>query len=226
MLTFLFWNTNGKDIPQLVAELAKAHDVDVLILAECRLRDADLLEGLNAAVTTDLYHLPFSVCTSIRVFTRFSVQFIEPLEESGRYSFRRLRLPGRDEIILGVVHLPSKLYWTEDSHVLECTNLARLIEHQEARAGHSRTLLIGDFNMNPFEKGLVGASGLQAVMSRDVARKRTRTVLGLEYPFFYNPMWSHFGDGGAGPPEPTTMNGRNTLTTSGISLTRFFCGRT
>jgi hypothetical protein len=58
-----------------------------------------------------------------------------------------------------------------------------------------RTLLVGDFNMNPFEPGLVAAAGLNAVMSRQVAARTTRTVQGREYRFFYNPMWGCFGDG-------------------------------
>lgn len=52
--------------------------------------------------------------------------------------------------------------------------------------------LVGDFNMNPFEAGLAG--DLSSVMSRRVASPVTRTIQGREYPFFYNPMWSHFGD--------------------------------
>lgn len=53
--------------------------------------------------------------------------------------------------------------------------------------------------MNPFETGLVSAAGLNAVMTRQIALRETRTVKGKEYPFFYNPMWSHFGDAGGTP---------------------------
>jgi hypothetical protein len=56
-------------------------------------------------------------------------------------------------------------------------------------------VLVGDFNMNPFQEGVVAANGLNAVMARRVAaRRRTRVVQEREYPFFYNPMWGHFGD--------------------------------
>jgi len=48
--------------------------------------------------------------------------------------------------------------------------------------------------MNPFDKGMVAASGLHAVMSREVASRGERTVQDRQYRFFYNPMWSHFGD--------------------------------
>jgi hypothetical protein len=37
---------------------------------------------------------------------------------------------------------------------------------------------------------------LNAVMSRRVASRATRTVQGRDYRFFYNPMWNHFGDAG------------------------------
>ena len=48
--------------------------------------------------------------------------------------------------------------------------------------------------MNPFEAGMVGASGLHATMDRTVALRGSRTIRGKDYPFFYNPMWNYFGD--------------------------------
>lgn len=54
--------------------------------------------------------------------------------------------------------------------------------------------------MNPFEPGIVSAEGLHAVMARNVAAKGSRTVAGTAYPYFYNPMWQHFGDADERPP--------------------------
>jgi hypothetical protein len=54
--------------------------------------------------------------------------------------------------------------------------------------------------MNPFEKGVVGAAGLNATMVRSQAEKEVRTVHQREYRYFYNPMWRHFGDGQKEPP--------------------------
>jgi hypothetical protein len=93
-----------------------------------------------------------------------------------------------------VAHLPSKLYWSGDSQSYECIDLARRIVAEEDRAGHRRTVLVGDFNMNPFESAMVATEGLHSVMSRRVADRHVRTVQGREYRFFYNPMWGHFGD--------------------------------
>jgi|HubBroStandDraft_6_1064221.scaffolds.fasta_scaffold499976_1 hypothetical protein len=128
------------------------------------------------------------------MFTKFPDRYVAPSFESDRFSIRRVALPAREEILLALVHFPSKLYWSEDSQMLECTVLAATIVDQERRAGHSRTVMIGDLNVNPFEKGVVGASGLHATMARTVAERASRVVQGNPYPFFYNPMWGHLWD--------------------------------
>ena len=74
----------------------------------------------------------------------------------------RLRLRARSEILLSVVHLPSKLHRDGDDQSYECGELARQIAATEAQFGHRRTVVVGDFNMNPFERGLVGAGDLHA----------------------------------------------------------------
>jgi hypothetical protein len=78
--------------------------------------------------------------------------------------------------------------------------LAQIIQEVEGKRWADRTVLVGDFNMNPFDAGVVSAHALHAVMTKDVARRGSREVRGEEYPFFYNPMWGCFGDRTAGPP--------------------------
>ncbi|OWK45812.1 hypothetical protein FRUB_02143 [Fimbriiglobus ruber] len=48
--------------------------------------------------------------------------------------------------------------------------------------------------MNPYEDGIVMASGLHAVPTRRIACKEVRTVKFPSGTYFYNPMWSHFGE--------------------------------
>lgn len=49
---------------------------------------------------------------------------------------------------------------------------------------------------------MVWAGGLHAVMSRDLLERRDgeRTVRGVGYSLFYNPMWGVLGDRTPGPP--------------------------
>jgi len=48
--------------------------------------------------------------------------------------------------------------------------------------------------MNPYEDGVVMTTGLHAVMTRRIAVKETRRVKFESSQYFYNPMWSHFGE--------------------------------
>ncbi len=190
---FLFWNLNRKPLAALIADLAEEHQIDLIILAECEIAPATMLRTLNR--TSTRFHLIEGLCPHITLYSQFPDQFVQSAYESERVSIRKLELPDRDRILLVAVHLPSKLHLTAESQALECVELARQIDLEEQKAGHRRTILVGDFNLNPFEAGMAG--GLHSVMSRQVASRGTRTIQGREYQFFYNPMWGHFGDAGS-----------------------------
>lgn len=199
MITFLFWNLNKKSLESNIKSLADNFDVDVFMLAECTISPDTLLRTLNQ--DSVLYHYCRNTgCKKIDVFTRFPDDFLTPKNETDRLTIRHLRLPGLRDILLGIMHLPSKLHWTEQSLSSECHNVASRVREAEQNVGHCRTILVGDFNMNPFEAGFVIANGLNAVMSRGIAARSSRTVQDTEYLFFYNPMWNFFGDETLGPP--------------------------
>ncbi len=197
--SFLFWNVNRNRIPKIIADAALFNNIDVLLLAENAIEPAELLRSLNSD-TSATYHYAPGQCDRVAVFTRFKRSYIEPVDEGSYFTARHLQLPGLLNILLVVVHFPSKLRWRDISQAMECTALANDIVRAEQKIGHRRTLLAGDMNMNPFEAGIVSAHGLNAVMTRALAAKETRVVQSRPYPYFYNPMWGLFGDLSSGPP--------------------------
>jgi hypothetical protein len=198
MAVFLFWNLNRKPIQNLVGKLAAENEVDILVLAECTIGIAQLLEALNNGRKWK-YSLAFSPSTRVLVLSRFPHTSITPMLDAGGISIRRVRPPVGIEIILVAVHLSSKLYQEGADQALTATRIARYIEQVERVAGHTRTIVFGDLNMNPFEAGVVGAEALHAVMDRTVAKKVSRIVGGEPRNYFYNPMWGRLGDGAPGP---------------------------
>lgn len=197
MLRFLFWNTGRRPVQAIIADLARSNDVDVLVLAECAVPPEALLEVLRAA---GFHPSPGRECKRIAIHARFAGSLLEPVFETVGATVRRLCLPDKPEILLAAAHLPSKLRWSRESQAAECFVFAEELRRVEQEAGHTRTVLVGDLNLDPFEAGLVAASGLNAAMTRQLAGRGSRTVQGREYPFFYNPMWGLFGDGTPGPP--------------------------
>jgi endonuclease/exonuclease/phosphatase (EEP) superfamily protein YafD len=192
MLTFLFWNTNRKPLSEVIATIAERESVDIVILAECNIDASVLLKTLNRKGTA--FHFVAGRGTRITMLTRFAGRYLVPVFDGKSMAIHRLILPARQEILVASVHFPSKLHWRNESQMMECAVFGDAIADAERRVGHSRTVVVGDLNMNPFEEGVVGARGLHAVMSRKVAQRDSRIVQGRRYPFFYNPMWGHLGD--------------------------------
>jgi hypothetical protein len=203
VITFLCWNLNRRPIHHRIGELARSRDVDVLILLECAIEVGDLLGALNEGNRPIFRYAPNRAEApeeSIKIFTRFPSEFLDPLEDGTRYTVRHLRLPMCTDVVLAALHLPSKLHSSESSQILACSQWAEMIAQVERRAGHTRTVVVGDLSMNPFEAGVVGAGGFHATMARAQALQGQRTVSGQQYPFFYNPMWGCFGERDETPP--------------------------
>jgi hypothetical protein len=200
MPKFLFWNLNKKPLENTIVRLAAVHDVDVLMFAECGISPATLLTTLNTEGASDYHYAPCRECTKIHLYTRFSDRLLPILLETDRLTIRRMTLPNSPEILLAVVHVISKVHYSRESQEEESRELSRTIREAEDFAGHRRTVLCGDLNMNPFEYGVVGAGTLNAAMTKEIALRPARTIQNRSFRYFYNPMWAHFGDATGTPP--------------------------
>jgi hypothetical protein len=191
MLTFLFWNLK---LPRadILASIVDAHRVDVLMLAECPLKPASVLESLNLR-ENEFYYVPTD-CPKVAVYTRFSDQYLLPHQDGADFSIRRLTLLNRPELLLCIVHFPSKQWSDPIDQTTYSINFSNVLSGAEEKAGHTRTVLVGDLNMNPYEDGLVLTSGLHAVVTREIALRTPRKVKFDSNLYFYNPMWGQLGE--------------------------------
>ena len=198
-LGFTFWNLNKKPIESLVRKLVDEQDIDIVILAENTISPATLLNTINENQSRT-YFLDRIPSEKITLLSRLPHGCILPISDDLGISIRHLAPPIGDSILLVSAHFPSKLYRDEYGHLAFASQVAGLIRSAETKVGHARTVFVGDLNMNPFEPGIIAANGLHASMSRQIAEKISRKVDGVEFPFFYNPMWARFGDSTQGPP--------------------------
>jgi endonuclease/exonuclease/phosphatase family metal-dependent hydrolase len=175
--------------------------VDVLIVAESPFTHQEVLDALNGA-NAGTYYWPLSRSRRVHLYTRLAVgSVVDRLNDpaDGRLTIRQLNTPKGTTLLLAMTHFQSQVHWGPTEQALQAVNVAAQIVHEEDRANHRRTLLVGDLNMNPFDPGLIQAHALNAVMTRELARQEERTVAGRPYRFFYNPMWGQFGDRTPGP---------------------------
>jgi hypothetical protein len=194
-----FWNINKKNLSDLLVDFVKENEIDVLLLAETG--DGTVVLDFIKKQKKMNPGKRFSEISNAKVFVLSSYSEenfkIKPSKFSSRWNGYTITIPTIIKFNLFCVHFPSKVNWSAESLALECVNLSREIEEFENETGIFETIVIGDFNMNPYENGLVAANGLHALPDINYLLKKSegRVVNGIKYKYFYNPMWNHFGDG-------------------------------
>lgn len=200
LIRFVCWNTQRKPLLEEVARLASEKSADFVIVIENTATPGLMNDALSRATGMHFVHAPNTLGTfeQGQLYYKTNLCAVRNLTEHSRYSIRSIATRG-GEFLLAIVHLPSRQYWGDPSNYGSlCRDLMNDIRYFEAEAGHRRTIVIGDFNMNPFEPAMVESGGMHAMMSRDIATNGSRVVLGKEHHFFYNPMWAFLGSGGRG----------------------------
>lgn len=192
-MNYLFWNTyNNEQINPILVEIIKNYKCDVVALAEYTASSKELLESLQLE-GINLYEVQQFACKRIHIFTKYIKEKINHLTETSRYTIKEIPHDTLKNTIVAFVHLPSKLHSDPDTHKTELRELRSYIESIEKEKRQSRTIILGDFNVNPFEESIVSAVGLHSINDKEEAKKSCRIISGRNYTMFYNPMWKLWG---------------------------------
>jgi hypothetical protein len=196
--TLVLWNLRRKAREDLVNSLLAETGAQVVVLLEEPLEPDQRTAALGGT-----WRCPQAVAGPrdiVRLYTRLPEGAITAISGGWRYAEYALNLPDVGEVLLVAAHLPDRRNHSLASVNMECCELARAVWDRERERCHSRTVVVGDLNLDPWDDGIVGASGFHAMMTRNIAAKETREVQHRQYPFFYNPMWAHLGDRGTSVP--------------------------
>lgn len=192
-MNYLFWNTNRNNINNYLKSLIIELNCDIVILAEYRDDIYDLLEKLSNE-NFNLYHVPKIGCQRIDILTKYTPGNIEHFAETSYYTIKKVPHDTLGFHNIGSVHFPSKLHMTKSDYFAEMINFKNNLEKAEISLSNKNTIVVGDFNMNPFEEPIIAANGMHSLSSKKIAMSSERTVRGRKYSMFYNPMWNFFGD--------------------------------
>lgn len=194
-----FWNLNKNDISDQIVQLTIENELDIICIAEVSSDSLiiDIITKYRRIKKEELYHI-HNIKDKVIVLSRLKPSLF--LDISSTYQSKRLisfKLEIKNKIILNLVfiHFHSKNNWSDISLAMECVTIASAIRNIESLTNSDNTILIGDFNMNPFESGLISTTGLNTVSDKTfLESKKSRIVDETNYNFFYNPMWNFFGD--------------------------------
>ena len=196
-MNILFWNVNegigphvknAGHVDHIIKSIIREYNCDFVILAE---HQGDLqLSGLERDINLFLTE-HFDGCPRIKMYASQEYT-VRVLFENSYYTIKEITIKNVKYIIVGV-HFPSKLCCTDEERQAKSNELTHDIIDYENKTGSDRTLIVGDFNANPFENCMVNANSLHSISVDKEARRLSRTVLKTEYKMFYNPMWALYG---------------------------------
>jgi hypothetical protein len=202
-MNILYWNTYKKELTDEIIELVITHNINFIVLLENTADNIFLLNQLkNVAPAfqqfkTLLFNRP-------KIFSSLPLESVKEITGHGRYGIFEINTKEFEKALLTITHFPSKMNWgNPNDHFSLCVELREDIDKAEFTADTRNTIIVGDFNMNPFEEGLINSSGLHNTNNKEIALTKQRNYQGRSYDYFYNPMWSFFGDSSKGNVQGT-----------------------
>ena len=202
MPSFVFWNAHKGSRLDSIRRLADDYEANFLMVAECGDGVAELSRRLADAIEGP-YHFAGETEDRVKVFTSYNARLVTrlaPFREERVVVFR-VDLPLKPPFLLAALHLNSKLHGNGPASQLGYAGRASAeIAHHEAETGIDRTVAVGDFNMDPYEPGMVSVDGFHAIMDRRIVTGSRRKIGPEAFEAFYNPMWGLMGDLASWPP--------------------------
>jgi endonuclease/exonuclease/phosphatase (EEP) superfamily protein YafD len=205
LLRIIFWNVNKKDLTNLVCLMTASTNADVVVLNENKIPSTAMLKALQKNVSEDFY------CPNARTKdsdARFKERFhcfarnreldLSEVHSGFRTSVRGLTV-GRHRVLLALVHGVDPRNYDSEARQSEIQELATEIGFVKDQKNTNKLILLGDFNMNPYDRGMNLAPCLNAMMTKSCIESGYRRHSNKDYDFYYNPMWSLFGDNTDGP---------------------------
>jgi exonuclease III len=194
-IKFLFWNINNKNLKNNIINIVKSSDIDIIILLESKIDSIQFINDLKINGLQFYENKSVIPQSRIKIFSKFKNDEFKPFQDlNEKITIRKLKIKENKEILIAIVHLISKREFKNLEQYQEATRYYQEIINAEKNSENDNTIVIGDFNMNPFEEGMIMTNCFNAVMSKEIAMKGSKKVQGKDYKYFYNPMWNLFGD--------------------------------
>jgi endonuclease/exonuclease/phosphatase (EEP) superfamily protein YafD len=205
-LRVLFWNVRGGSSAadnaaiQLVPAIIEQLNLDIVTLAEAPEDTQQVLRGLGVDARTPSPSLDRNDrrLVTLVVSSRFDVTTRVYDRHHRAYA---VAPAAHEPVTLVTVHLqsPTNDKGTSERARMRANRCYSFVDDVERAAGHKRSIVYGDFNMDPFSTAMVHIEGLNA-MNTSARARHPRSCEHVTRATFYNPMWNLLGDR-RGPPH-------------------------
>ncbi len=180
-LTFTYWNTKNIDSADIIIDILKQEKPILFFLSEFNIENSNDLESKLIGKDYEVFENPG--CERITVLKRIDINIELNLQSK---FFTILNLVDNDMFIVSL-HLPSQMYQSLDSLKEILRNLRNTIDEDIGSSAETKILIIGDFNVNPYESPMINYDGF--VSTNSPKAKHTINYSGLSRTTYYNPTW-------------------------------------
>jgi hypothetical protein len=194
-IKYLFWNIYKKNLLGPLLQVILESSIDVVALVESENLDVSSLINELKLRGQDWKLVEMCPVTDIRLVAKQTIH-ISVHQEGKRFSAYKI-VDGKEMYLLDVVHLSSPMHLEEEARNARATNISqvlRKIEENVFENSEFKSIIVGDFNLQPYSQGISGVYGFNATMSVPKAKKIFRIVDGEPKYFYFNPTWKLMGD--------------------------------
>ena len=184
----LFWNThNNANINDFLVEIITENNISFVALAEY---GADIKSLITSLSFYGIEMREYINCSnSIKLLG--TIENVEPRFDSEHATIQIVN----NKDILCCIHLNSQIFsGHEDKREIFIEGIVHEIQLIEKDLDTENTIIVGDFNINPYDTSCINARYFHGMPIYEIAKRKSRIVSGKEFSMFYNPMWSFLGD--------------------------------
>ena len=186
-MKLLFWNTKFCKEFNVILSILNTESPDLFFLAEF---DEDLiLSNLSNLNIINYEYFLNPGCGKIKIIKKKTLTDIELSLQHNDYS--ALFLKNLDTYIISL-HMPSQMSYNLDALKHNISEFKFKFENFIGNSAEKNILLIGDFNVNPFESPIVNYDGLSATNTKNF--NVTKTFRSKQNHVYYNPTWRLYSE--------------------------------
>lgn len=192
MLNILFWNLNRNSIEKDIVECLVENNIDIAIFAEYRAIDIVKIEKDLGRMYA--YVKGLQKDTKIMIIAKTTLE-VTVIQQQNRYSLCYVKNAIQEYLLVGI-HLEDR----RNSEVADRINktikpLVNDIELAEKLFECDNTIVIGDFNAEPYSEELLSKYSFNAVLFKAIIEKSEFTnPKSLPRKRFYNPILHYISE--------------------------------
>ena len=198
MLNILFWNLKRNAIEDYIVDCLVENNVDIAVFSEFEGIDFIQIEKQLGSMYVRIVAVQSDEKVTLMAKKTFSVNIIQ---QQHRYNLYIVNTAIKD-YLLSAVHLEDRINFDKADRIETIKALVRDIEQAEKIFKCCNTIVIGDFNANPYDEELLSKYAFNAVLFKKIILKSDLTNPNtLKCRRFYNPILHYIS-------EETEMYGR------------------